>query len=191
MRTRFTIQTCPQTGRRVNLTPESDIPEEVKAQIAAKKKAERNRERSRSLSVWSAVLVWLPFALPLMFFVHGAFTGHPLPILLYPYLVLVFCLSADIGGLLLYIASRKANYFRKPVGFLTLAIFLLPVVSNIIFGDYLLKFDYTRISKLSGVIVFAALLLTFFCMVALCVFSVLMLRKVFPRTSKPEQEPDV
>lgn len=186
MKTKCTITTCPHTGRRVNATPESDIPEEQALEIAAKEKAERNRRRSRSLSAAGTVLIGLPFVLPIVFYINGAYTNYPLPVLMYPCLMLVFSFLSVVGGFLLYLASRKANHLRKPIGWITLAAFLLPAMSNILFGDYLFKYDYTGFSKPVGLIILIALLLTLLCMLALGVFSILMLKKVFPKRPKAE-----
>lgn len=185
MKTKFTITTCPQKGRRMNLAPESDIPEAVKAETAAAKKTERLRKRGRVLSVWGVVFVGVPFLLPLVFFVHGAFSGHPLPVLLYPYLVLEFYLLSGIGGLLLYIASRSANVLRKPIGWTTLSIALLPMAASILFGNPLNRFDSRNLNRPVDAVILTALLVTLLCMVALCVFSILLIRRVFPRKPKP------
>ena len=172
----------------MNLTPESDIPEEVKVAAAQAKQAERTRKNGRALAVWGTVFVGLPFVLPFVFFVNGALTNYPLPFIMYPYLVLVFNLFADIGGLILYIASRNANYLRKQIGWTALATALLPMVAAILFQDYLVRFDVNNLNRPVSVVVFIALLLTLLCMLALCVFAVLLLRRVFPKQPKPEPE---
>ena len=188
MSTRVTVKPCPYMGKRVNLTPESDIPEEVKIAAAETKKAERRQSKSRALAVWGTVLVGLPFVLPLVFFINGALTNHPLPIGVYPYLVLLLSVFAKIGGLVLYIASRNANYLRKPISWTALATVLLPMVAAILFQDYLLRFDGTNLNRPMSFVVLIALLLTLLCMLALCVFAVLLLRRVFPKQPKPEPE---
>ena len=170
----------------MNLTPESDIPEVVKAEVAATKKAERLRKRSRVLSVWGIVFLWLPFVLPLVFFVRGAFSGHPLPVLIYPYLVLVFRPFSNIGGLLLYLASRAADYLRKPIGWLALSLPILSVASNVIFGGFLYRYDYTNLTKPAGIVILICLMVALLCMLALCVFSILLIKKVFPQKPKPD-----
>jgi len=188
MKTRVTIKPCPCKGRRVNQTPESDIPEEVKLAATEAKKAERSRRNGRTLSVWSAVLVGLPFVLPVVFYINGALTNHPLPIGLYPYLVLTFGFFAEVGGLILYIASRNANYLRKPIGWTALATALLPLIAGIFFGDYISRFVGSNLNRPVSIVVFLALLLTLLCMIALCVFVVLMLRRVYSKPPKPEPE---
>ena len=184
----ITVKHCPHAGKRVNQTPESDIPEEVKIAAAQAKQAERTRRKSRALAVWGTLLVGLPFVLPLVFFINGALTNHPLPIGVYPYLVMVFCVFAYVGGLILYIGSRNANYLRKPIGWTALATALLPMVATILFQGYLLRFDGTNLNRPVSFVVFVALLLTLLCMLALCVFAVLLLRRVFPKQPKPEPE---
>ena len=188
MKTNITVKPCSYSGKRVNLTPESDIPEEVKIATAEAKKTERARRNGRALAVWAAVLVGIPFVFPLVFYINGALTNHALPIGVYPYLVLVFGFFSEVGGLILYIASRNANYLRKPIGWTALATALFPLVAGILFGDYLGRFAANDMNRPISIVVFIALLLTLLCMIALCVFAVLMLRKVFPKQPKPEPE---
>ena len=175
-------------GRRANQTPESDIPDEVKLAAAEAKQAERTRRNGRALAVWAAILVGLPFALPAVFYINGALTNHPLPIGVYPYLVMIFCIFAEVGGLILYIGSRNAGYLRKPIGWTALATALLPMLAAVLFQDYLVRFDGTNLNRPISVVVFIALLLTLLCMLALCVFAVLMLKRVFPKQPKPKPE---
>ena len=188
MITRVTVKPCPYRGNRVNLTPESDIPEEVKIAAAEAKKAERSRRKSRALAVWGTVLVGLPFVLPLVFFVHGALRNYPVPIGLYPYVVMAFCVFSYIGGLILYIGSRYANYLQRPIGWTALATALLPMVAAILYQDSLLRFDIANLNRPVSFFVLIALLLALLCMIALCVFAVLLLRRVFPKQLKPEPE---
>ena len=188
MSTRVTVKPCPYMGKRVNLTPESDIPEEVKIAAAEAKKAERSRRKSRTLAVWGTVLVGLPFVLPLVFFINGALRNYPVPFIMYPYLVMVFCVFAYIGGLVLYIGSRNANYLRKPIGWTALATTLPTPIATILFGNTLMRFDTTNMNAPINIIVFLLLIITLLCMLALCVFAVLLLRRVFPKQPKPDPE---
>ena len=188
MKTNITVKFCSYMGRRVNRTPESDIPEEVKIAAAEAKKAERARRHSRALAVWGTIMVGLPFVLPVVFFINGALTNHPLPIMMYPYLVLVFFPLADIGGLILYIGSRNANCLRKPIGWTALATTLPTPIATILFGNTLMRFDTTNMNAPINIIVFLLLIITLLCMLALCVFAVLLLRRVFPKQPKPDPE---
>ncbi len=188
MKTDISVKPCSCHGRRVNLTPESDIPEEVKIAAAETRKAERTRRNGRTLAVWGTVLVWLPFVLPTVFFINGALTNHTPPIGLYPYLLLAFHMFSNIGGPVLYLASRNANYLRKPIGWTALATPLLILFAAILFQDYLLRFNVTSLNRPISVVVFVALLLMLLCMVALCIFAVLMLKRVFSKQPKPELE---
>ena len=188
MKTNITVKPCSYSGKRVNLTPESDIPEEVKIAAAEAKQAERTRKNGRALADWGMVLVGLPFVLPIVFFINGALTNHVPPIGLYPYLVMAFCVFSYVGGLILYIASRNAGYLRKPIGWTALATVLLPMLTAVLFQDYLVRFDGTNLNRPISVVVFIALLLTLLCMLALCVFAVLMLKRVFPKQPNPKPE---
>ncbi len=171
-------------GRRVNAIPESGIPEEVKAAKAAEGKAERARKRSRSLSVIGSAFLWLPFLFPVPFFIHGETSGSPVPFALYPMLVISVRFGANIGSFLLYLASRAANAFRKPVGWLAVAIFVLPIVGVLLMGRNLYFFDPSNISKPVHFLILLSMLLTLLGMLAINVFSVLLLCKVFHRPGK-------
>ena len=188
MKTIVTVKPCPYQGRRVNRTPESDIPEEVKQAAIEVKKADRARRHGRTLAVWAAVLIGLPFVFPLVFFVNGSLTNHALPIGVYPYLVMIFCIFAEVGGLILYIASRNANYLRKPIGWTALATFFFHLAATVVFQNYMVRFGSTQLNRPVGSTVLIALLLMFLGMLALCVFAVLMLKRVFPKQPKPEPE---
>ncbi len=183
------IATNPHTGRRVNATPESDIPEEALLELAATQKAERTRKRSRALAVWSAILLWLPFALPLVYFMFIWFGGYSMPFVMYPILVLTFRILANVGSLLLYLTARAANAQRKVVGWLALALFILPIVTVALMGPAVLTYDFEHVSKLAGILALVTMALTLLNMVALNVFSVLLLKKVFPR--QPKVKPSV
>lgn len=185
MQNRITFNREQIRGRRVNATPESDIPEEVKAAKAAADKAERTRKRSRTLSVIASVFLWIPFIFPVPFYIHGGISGFPVPFALYPLLVMSIHSSANIGSLILYLASRAANALRKPIGWLALAIFLLPTVVTFVLGGNLTDIHPEDISKPAAFLLLIAIALSLLCMLAINVFSVLLLRKVF---HKPERQ---
>ena len=184
MRSSLVITTTPHTGRRVNATPESDIPETVKLELAAAQKAERARKRSRALSVWSAVLLWLPFALPFVYFIYFWLYAASAPFIMYPILVLFFRLLANVGSLLLYLTARAANALRKSVGWLALSLFILPIVTVALMGPAVFTYDFEHVSKLAGILALITMALTLLNMVALNVFSILLLKRVFPRQPK-------
>ena len=175
------ITTNPHTGRRVNATPESDIPEEVKLELAAAQKAERNHNRSRTLAIWSAVFLWMPFAAPLVYFFHGWMSGSSMPLVMYPTLVLTFRLFSNVGSLLLYLTARAVNTLRKIVGWFAFALFILPVVTLALMGPALFTFDFEFVPKIAGIFALVTLALTLFSMAALNGFSVLLVKRIFPR----------
>ena len=188
MQNRIMISRKRVIGRRVNATPESDIPESVKAAQAAETKAERARRRSRTLSVIGTVFLWLPFLFPVPFFIHNEVGGAPVPLALYPFLVMSVRFSANIGSLLLYLASRAANALRKPVGWLALAIIVLPTAGLILLGKNLYFLDPASITKPVGFLVMLSMALTLLCMLAVNVFSILLLIHIFRRNRKHSAE---
>lgn len=188
MKTNVALKPCRSQGRREDFAPESDLPEDGQRAAAEANKADRARRNGRALSVWAAVLVGLPFVLPVVFYINGALTNHALPIGVYLYLVLVFVFCSVVGGFLLYLDSRAAGYLRKWVGWTTLATALFPITAAILFQDYLLRFDGMNLNRPVSVFVFIALLLTLLCMILLCVFTALLLRRVFSKQPKLEPE---
>ncbi len=189
MNAKLKITTSPYIGRRINATPESDIPEEVLLELAAAKKADRTRKRSRALAVWSAILLWLPFVLPLVYFIYFWFYAASAPLIMYPLLVLTFRVLANVGSLLLYLTARAANAQRKVVGWLALALFIIPIITLALMGPALFTYDFEHVSKLAGILALITLALTLLNMVALNVFSILLLKRVFPR--RPKTEPSI
>ncbi len=139
------------------------------------------------LSIIGTILVYLPFLFAAVYFVHGALTGHPLPVLVFPMLVLIARFVSYIGGLILYFAARAAQYLRKSVGFTALAAVLLPIVSIILFAKPLAAVDPTSVGQVTGWIGLIFIAISLLCMLALCVLSVLMLIRVF-RKENPSVE---
>lgn len=137
-------------------------------------------------SIAATILLFLPFLYPIVFFVHGSATGHPLPMLMFPLLVLLARLLSNVGGLILYFAARAANYLRKPVGFTALAAFILPLAGALLFGTTLARIDPANISQPRGWVALGCVVLALLCMVALCAFSILILIRAF-RKKKPKE----
>lgn len=135
-------------------------------------------------TIAASVLLFLPFLYPIVFFVHGAFTGHPVPVMLYPMLVLAARLLANIGSLILYLSARAANYLRKPAGCTALAALILPIVGMVLFGGPLLRLDPTGVSSTRGWLIIASMVLTLLSMFALCVLCALLLIRVFRKKSR-------
>ncbi len=139
-------------------------------------------------AIIGTVFIYLPLLVAAVYFVHGALTGHPLPVLMFPMIMLIVRLSSYIGGLILYFSARAAQYLRKSIGFTTLAAVLLPVVSSFIYAKPLAAVDPTSasISPVAGWIALICIAISLLCMLALCVFSVLMLVRAFRKADRPE-----
>ena len=165
------------------LPPLSPLPQHTPASATAP--AAPRKKHPKVLSIIGTILVYLPLLYAAVFFVHGALTRHPVPILMFPMLVLIARFFSYVGGLILYFAARAAQYLRKSIGFTALAALLLPIVSSILFAKPLAAIDPTSIGPVAGWIALICIAISLLCMLALCVFSVLMLIRVFRKTDPP------
>ena len=183
-------------GKRPNLSAQNSVADEIISALsvppedmplpplsplpptAPRPPQEKNPQGS---SVAAAILLFLPFLYPIVFYVHGYATGHPLPVLMFPLLVLFARLLSNVGGFILFLAARSADYLKKSVGLTALAAFILPFAGSLLFGTTLNRVDPARISETRDWIALACVALGLFCMLALCVFSVLMLERVFKK----------
>lgn len=113
MQLKVAITTRRHTGWRVNATPESDPPEAIIAERAAAAAIDRKRKQlrtKRTLALLGFVFLRLPPLLPVVFFIHGAISGFPMPFRMYPILVLTFRPAANIGSIFSLLRfSRSKN----------------------------------------------------------------------------------
>jgi hypothetical protein len=113
----LTFRRDPIRGRRINATPESDISQEGKRIEQDAKKEQRMIRRSRVLSVASVVFLWLPFVVPIVFFIRNAAAGQAMPFLLYPLLVLTYRFSAISAGCSFTLPpARQTRFESSPAG---------------------------------------------------------------------------
>lgn len=167
------------------LPPLSPLPAHTPAS-ATPPRTPRKRN-PKVISIIGTVFIYLPVLFAAVYFVHGALTGQPLPVLMFPMIMLIVRFSSYIGGLILYFAARAARYLRKSIGFTTLAAVLLPIVSSFLYAKPLAAVDATSagLSPVAGWIALICVAISLLCMIALCVFSVLMLFRVFRKTESP------
>ena len=129
----------------------------------------------------AAVLLFAPFVISVVLMVIYNAQGYVLPLLMYPIYVLAFRNYSLFGGLALYLAARKANALRKPIGWIALANPLLTIPQ---FVYAILKSsgqDAALASEWLAVANLVSMIASLLCMIALCVFSVLMLVRVFKK----------
>lgn len=169
------------------LPPLSPLPKHTPAYETAPRAP--RKKHPKVLSIIGTVFIYLPILFAGVYFIHGALTGQPLPALMFPMLMLIARFSSYIGGLLLYFAARAAQYLKKTVGFTTLAAVLLPIVSSFIFAKPLASVDPTSagVGPVAGWIALICLAITLLCMLALCVFAVLLLVRAF-RKNVPDEK---
>ena len=145
----------------------------------------RGKKNPQGGSIAAAILLFLPFLYPITFFVQGATTGHPLPVMMFPLLALMARFLSNVGSLVLYLTARTENFLRKSIGWVSLATLALPLASVLLFGKSQYMFNpISDISKTRGLLALISVVFTLLCMIALCVFAVLMLARVFAKRSE-------
>ena len=126
------------------LPPLSPLPKHTPAS-ATPPRTPRKRN-PKAPAIIGTVFIYLPVLIAAVYFIHGALTGQPLPVLMFPMIMLIARFASYIGGLILYFAARAAQYLKKSVGFTTLAAVVLPIVSSFIFAKPLAAVDPTSAS---------------------------------------------
>lgn len=187
-------------GKRPNLAAQNSVVDEVVAALSVPpeqmplpplsplpptKPGPPRKKNPQAGTIVGAILVYLPFLYTAVFFVHGAATGHPLPIMMLPMLVLITRIFSHVGGLVLYLSARAAQHLRKSIGFIALFAVLLPIAGTILLAKPISSLDPSSISQTQGWIALGCLAATLLCMTALCVLSVFLIVRVF-RKKKPD-----
>lgn len=187
-------------GKRPNLSAQNSAVDEVVAALYVPpermplpplsplpptKPSPKPRKNPQAGAIVGTILVYLPFLYTVVFFIHGATTGHPLPAIMFPLLVLITRVFSHIGGLILYLSARAAEHLRKSIGFSALFGVLLPIAGTILLAKPISTLDPSSISQTQGWIALGCLAVALLCMTALCVLSVFLLFRVF-RKRKPE-----
>ena len=137
-------------------------------------------------AILGAALLFMPFVVALVLMILNAAKAHALPALTYPILALAFRNYSFIGGLFLYLAARKANALRKTIGWLALANPLVTIPYFIMAVQYGTSREALAAAPAGVYIVnYVSLIASLLCMIALCVFAVILLVCVF-RKKKQE-----
>lgn len=163
------------------LPPLSPLPAHTPAASTAPR-ALRKRN-PQGLAIVAALLNALPFLYPLYFFIRGGMSGSPLPFVLYPILVLAVRFIPFVGGLLLYLAARAVNAYRKWIGWTALSNIAFSIGSVFFLTQWLPNCDPSMLTRTDALGFLAFSAASLLCMIALCVFSVLMLVRVFKKSA--------
>jgi len=95
--------------------------------------------------------------------------------------IVLWSALSTFGGVLLYLAARRANYLRISVGWTALAIIVFQIDFLIVFLNRSVTFYMDTISAPNYIYAAVISTLILLCMIALCVFSVLMLVRLFKK----------
>jgi len=167
------------------LPPLSPLPKHTPTSQTAPRPA--RKRHPKALSIIGTVFVYLPILFAAAYFVYAALIGRPQTILMFLMLLLIARFASYIGGFILYFAARATQYLKKSVGFTTLAAVLLPIVSSFILAKPLSAVDSASasVSPVASWIALICIAISLLCMLALCVFAVLLLVRAFRKPAKP------
>ena len=189
---RYKINADPKRiiGKRPNLSEQNSVADEIVTALSSQQEhpiVPLSSTTTGKPSPWgkiyvilAAALLFAPFLIAAVLMVLSRAQGYALPALMLPILALGFRTYSFVGGLVLYLAARKANALRKTVGWVALANLLVTVPFFILAfqsasnpNAAALATNGMRIANTVSII--ASLL----CMIALCVFAVILLVRVF------------
>jgi len=98
---------------------------------------------------------------------------------------IAFRMFSFIGGVILYLAARQINAFRKPVGWIALTHPTLALLVTLVSASIQSHTDlYVRTSDGMNIVFYVSLFIFLLCMIALCVFAVKLLIRAFKRPKK-------
>lgn len=98
---------------------------------------------------------------------------------------IAFRMFSFIGGVILYLAARQINAFRKPVGWIALTHPTLALLVTLVSASIQSHTDlYVRTSDGMNIVFYVSLFIFLLCMIALCVFAVKLLIRAFKKPKK-------
>ena len=183
-------------GKRENLSAQNSVADEIVSVLSVSPEdmplaplsplppvAPRPARRRKpiGLAIAAPILLFAPFLCFAVFYFLGLILGSVLPIEILM-AILIFTGNLSIfGGLLLYLAARRIQYLRMSVGWFSLLLLVFQIDFCIVF----LNKDVAFIMNPAGVptFTFAVIICTLIliCMIALCVFSIMMLVRLVHR----------
>ena len=186
-------------GKRKNLSAQNSVADEIVSVLSVPPEDKplpplsplppvaprpARRRKPIGLSIAAAILLFTPFLCFAVFYFLGLILGSVLPIEILM-AILIFTGNLSIfGRLLLYLAARRIQYLRMSVGWFSLLLLVFQIDFCIVF----LNNDVAFIMNPAGVptFTFAVIICTLIliCMIALCVFSIMMLVRLI-RKKKP------
>ena len=129
----------------------------------------------------AAALLFAPFLIAVVLMILAYAQEYTLYLIYFPIYVLAFRNYSLFGGLALYLAARKANAFRKPIGWIALANPLLTIPQFVYAIQKGTGQETALVSEWLVVLNLVSMIASLLCMIALCVFAVLMLVRLFKK----------
>lgn len=192
----YKIHTDPKriTGKRPNLSAQNTVADDIVTAFTSQQEqpiVPLSSTATGKPSPWgkifgtlAAALVFAPFVIAVVLMIMASAQGYALYLIYYPIYVLAFRNYSIFGGLALYLAARKANKLRKPIGWIALANPLLTIPQFVYAYQRSAGKDIAQVSEWLAVANLVSMIASLLCMIALCVFAVLMLARVFAKRSE-------
>ena len=182
-------------GKRPNLAAQNSVVDEVVTAYTSQQEqptvplsstaSATSAHRGKVFAIVGAALLFAPFLIATVLMILAYVQGYTLYLVYFPIYVLAFRNYSLFGGLVLYLAARKANSLRKPIGWIALVNLLLTIPLFVYSIQLSTRQDAALVSEGMQTANFVSLVASLLCMTALCVLSVFLLIRVF-RKKKPD-----
>ena len=193
MQKQVTFKRASIRGQRPNLSAQRKIANEVVSALSVQLEetaqsplstlpaTHKRRRKPFGLAIAAAILLFAPLLYPSIFSIFGVLLGKTLPLGILLGFFLIASILSNIGSLLLYIAARRLHHLRASVGGFALALLVLQIDFILIFLHPSVTLSLNAVEHPSDIFALINLSLILLCMIALCVFSVLMLARLFKK----------
>lgn len=183
-------------GKRPNLAAQNSVVDEVVTAFSAQQEqppvplsstaSAKSPTSGKVLAIVGAALSFAPFLIAIVLMILAYVQGYTLYLVYFPIYVLAFRNYSLFGGLALYLAARKVNRLRKPIGWIALAN-LLVIIPFFLYAIEYSK-DPTAAALFTGgvkIMNTISSVASALCMIALSVFAVMLLVRAFKKETKP------
>ncbi len=178
------VSTLHATGRRPNAAEGSIfLPREDPPEVSAENNAAKRNSTGKGFGIAGAVIVWSPNLFAIVYTIMLLIQGTDYAVVYGLYILTYFWILFLIGGIFLHVAARKLNTLRRFTGTLVILSFSVGVANLILALVNISASDFTNTATAiaAGIPAAIAGLTLYFCVFAMAVVSVVLLRRAFPK----------
>jgi hypothetical protein len=193
----YKINTDPKRilGKRPNLSAQNSVADEIVSNFTSQKEqptvplspinSGKSSPWGKVFTIVGAALSFAPFVIALVLMILAYAQGYELYLVYFPIYVLTFRNYSIVGGFILYLAARRTNAFRKPIGWIALANLAVIIPYIIVAVQYFGSPEANPVAGTGlGITALSSMVASLLCMLALCVFSVMLLVRAFKKPKK-------